>query len=1433
MKRLLTFFSIILAALLLVGCGKKYDVNFDLDGGTLATLEVTQTIKKGEKVSDPGEPAKDGYTFEGWFLDDELYDFDQSVDKDLEIKAKWELIPIPDKFSVTFDLDYEGADDPVVVQVEDGQKATKPADPQREGYNFDKWLLDETAYNFDDAVTKNITLKASWILKTYTVKFMDDEEEIETVTVEHGSKVVEPEELPTKDNHVVSWLLDGEKFNFNTAITEDIVLTLEWVFDYTEAKAALKAHYEDTIAVIGFNVEEDLELIDEINGVPITWTSNEPDFLANDGTVTRPSFSEGNKNVTLTATFDENNKEVFRVRVAALEETIEEKLEAILAIVTIVPESPTGYQEGNFGTVKKYTIGEDEVDIVWVSSDETVMTNNGELQGFEDAAEKTVELTATITYQEVTVTKTIEFLVKGVSTYTSFKEALISANEGEKIKVDGVAFYKMIKDVEEGDAAPVGFYVASDDNMIAYVHGALPENLKPNKLYDVIFEVQVYFGTFQLRSPAFSNERDGDLPEITPVDVTLEDIVTLPKPEVVNFNQQLVTLKNVKVVVQDFNDNYKTFLVDQSLPEGTILNDTNSIMLYYVSNMEVIQTLNKKKIDEIVVINNGYRTNNIVWYVNYIGDGSDIVMGALTAQEIVDSVVETLEGTIPYKVVTEDTLPLITEHLGATIIWEGDIFETVDQATGKVTIPATGKTYTLSGTIAYDSDGETASGMFIREITIQSPEELELSTTEDIRNYDDVYNLMPFKIKVIATGIPLNDTHSLQDGKGGISIFKADLEIGYEYTIIGIKNIHNGLLQITPIVDPIKGDAKDLPVPVKLDGIDLRNNEYLNSLQGQIVSLDNAEIIDYFVDNYDNIILTLEVGIGEIKLKWDERVEISEEAKLKLQGLQKGDKINVVGAPLGWTNDGAQLGYNDASQLRLEGPETAEEKVAAAYAAVELPLIVTEDLTLEVEGRYETVIAWQSSNEDVIAVDGTVTMPDANVNVILTATITSGDYSVTKEFLVLVQAEAGVLNVRTALELDKGDDVVLKGVVSGIGEGRYVYVSDEDGTTINLFYYPEAFEGEGIGATVGNYVKVTGEIDVYSGLIQVKEAEIEVVTEEYPVPDAIKVDKIPEFKMIDLGKRYSIDNLVVVSVDGRSLIATDGIKEVTIYSDLNVEELNNHLAAAEGKMINVVDIHLGWHGTNGQFLLYNKAQVVIEELTDYGKALLDLNALSYPIFIEEEEDLVLPVLGAKGSTIVWTSSHPEIISAAGVVEFGDKDAIVTLTATITVDEKDYVRVFEILVKIPISETKVVVTHDFTLMTVDKGKRLDNEASFMSMLEETTESEFKPIAVDDLSAIYKGNGAGGGEYEQTPGVLKTGTISLKGTMTLVYLKPIYSVKFILRGWSASDTVTINGVTQTAPASLGELEFVFSEATELLSFEFDKRVLIEKMIITYLD
>lgn len=66
-------------------------------------------------------------------------------------------------------------------------------------------------------------------VKTVTVSFEDGVNEAIVVEVEVGSTVAKPKTDPVKDGHIfLGWYLDGEEYDFNAPVTENILLEAEW-----------------------------------------------------------------------------------------------------------------------------------------------------------------------------------------------------------------------------------------------------------------------------------------------------------------------------------------------------------------------------------------------------------------------------------------------------------------------------------------------------------------------------------------------------------------------------------------------------------------------------------------------------------------------------------------------------------------------------------------------------------------------------------------------------------------------------------------------------------------------------------------------------------------------------------------------------------------------------------------------------------------------------------------------------------------------------------------------------------------------------------------------------------------------------------------------------------------------------------------------------
>ena len=212
----------------------KVVVNFRANGGTLVAL---QEIDMGETLTEP-TTTRTHYNFMGWY---ETSDFSGTAvdfatfkpEADTTLYAKWEL----EKLTVAFDSG-EGGSSVASQSVTYGLAASEPAEPTKTGYTFSGWYLNNTAYNFNTAVTEAITLTARWTISRYTVMFnTNGGSNVASQTVEHGSKATQPSANPTRTGfNFGGWYksddggttLYSESYDFNSAVTGDMVLYAKW-----------------------------------------------------------------------------------------------------------------------------------------------------------------------------------------------------------------------------------------------------------------------------------------------------------------------------------------------------------------------------------------------------------------------------------------------------------------------------------------------------------------------------------------------------------------------------------------------------------------------------------------------------------------------------------------------------------------------------------------------------------------------------------------------------------------------------------------------------------------------------------------------------------------------------------------------------------------------------------------------------------------------------------------------------------------------------------------------------------------------------------------------------------------------------------------------------------------------------------------------------
>ncbi|MFA7075248.1 MAG: leucine-rich repeat protein [Candidatus Izemoplasmatales bacterium] len=178
----------------------QYTITFNSNSGTLVST-ITQDY--GTVVSAPNEPTRIGYTFAGWYSNNELtniFTFTTISDENITVHAKWTI----NKYAVEY-VDFDGT----VLQTlnyEYGSNLsalTPPPSPTRVGYTFSNWsgMIPATM-----GETK-ITITATYTINQYAVEYIDyDGTVLQTINYEYGSNLsaLTPPTSPTRVGYTFS-----------------------------------------------------------------------------------------------------------------------------------------------------------------------------------------------------------------------------------------------------------------------------------------------------------------------------------------------------------------------------------------------------------------------------------------------------------------------------------------------------------------------------------------------------------------------------------------------------------------------------------------------------------------------------------------------------------------------------------------------------------------------------------------------------------------------------------------------------------------------------------------------------------------------------------------------------------------------------------------------------------------------------------------------------------------------------------------------------------------------------------------------------------------------------------------------------------------------------------------------------------------------------
>lgn len=169
MNQKIKFFLCLIVCLFIIllhACSKEQSMTiiFDSQGGTPVS---SLTYVEGDLYLPPDHPTRDGYTFDGWFLDHPLYQqpfemnnlFNNSEVSDLVVYAKW----IANTYRITYVLN--GGTHSMLPSIFTYQEPIEIEDPIHDEKRFSGWFLD-TAFEQPFASSLlppyDITLYAKW-----------------------------------------------------------------------------------------------------------------------------------------------------------------------------------------------------------------------------------------------------------------------------------------------------------------------------------------------------------------------------------------------------------------------------------------------------------------------------------------------------------------------------------------------------------------------------------------------------------------------------------------------------------------------------------------------------------------------------------------------------------------------------------------------------------------------------------------------------------------------------------------------------------------------------------------------------------------------------------------------------------------------------------------------------------------------------------------------------------------------------------------------------------------------------------------------------------------------------------------------------------------------------------------------------------------------
>ena len=211
---------------------ENFNLSFKVNGETYETI----TTSGDEAIAIPENPTKEGYTFDGWYWDKDVWSkpftanslMDAPISSDMSVYAKFSAI----EYDITYENDGGTHSNPVSYTIEDSFTLS---DAEKIGYTFVGWYSDAAYTTKVESVSAGskgaIALYAKFEINNYTISYGNTMDAVNSNVTSYN---VNTDTITLSDLSKTGYVFEGW-YNGEEKVTEiakgstgDITLTAKW-----------------------------------------------------------------------------------------------------------------------------------------------------------------------------------------------------------------------------------------------------------------------------------------------------------------------------------------------------------------------------------------------------------------------------------------------------------------------------------------------------------------------------------------------------------------------------------------------------------------------------------------------------------------------------------------------------------------------------------------------------------------------------------------------------------------------------------------------------------------------------------------------------------------------------------------------------------------------------------------------------------------------------------------------------------------------------------------------------------------------------------------------------------------------------------------------------------------------------------------------------